>query len=119
LRRELHRRGLRFRVERSVLPDVRRTADIVFGPTRVVVFVDGCFWHGCPKHATWPTHNADFWRTKIEANRRRDADTDIRLRRDGWYVMRIWEHEDPREVAERVESIVRRRRSALVRFRPA
>src|SRR3954467_12734074 len=70
LRRLLHGRGLRFRVDRAVLPGVRRRADIVFGPARVAVFVDGCFWHGCPTHGTWPRHNAEFWREKIETNQR-------------------------------------------------
>lgn len=75
LRRELHRLGLRYRVHRQPLPEVRREADVVFGPSRVAVFVDGCFWHGCPDHATLPRSNAEFWRTKIEGNRTRDADT--------------------------------------------
>jgi DNA mismatch endonuclease, patch repair protein len=110
VRRELHRRGLRFRVDRSVLTGVRRRADIVFGPARVVVFVDGCFWHGCPEHATWPTHNAEFWREKIETNRRRDRDTDVRLANAGWKVVRVWEHEDPHRVAASIERLVRSRR---------
>jgi DNA mismatch endonuclease, patch repair protein len=111
LRSELHRSGLRFRVDRSVLTGVRRRADIVFGPARVVVFVDGCFWHGCPMHATWPKHNADFWREKIETNRLRDRDTDRRLKRAGWKVIRVWEHEDPTGAAARIERTVRRRRA--------
>jgi DNA mismatch endonuclease, patch repair protein len=110
LRRVLHARGLRFRVDRPVLADRRRRADIVFGPARVLVFVDGCFWHGCPKHATWPTENADFWREKIETNRLRDRDTDERLRREGWTVVRVWEHEEPAVAADHVERIVRARR---------
>ena len=68
LRRLLHDRGLRYRVDRAVLPGARRRGDVVFGTTKVIVFVDGCFWHGCPDHATWPTHNAEFWREKIETN---------------------------------------------------
>lgn len=109
LRRLLHARGLRFRVDRAVLPDRRRRADIVFGPSRVVVFVDGCFWHGCPEHATWPTSNADYWREKIETNRLRDRDTDTQLQAAGWHVVRIWEHEDMRAAADRLERIVRER----------
>jgi DNA mismatch endonuclease (patch repair protein) len=112
VRRELHRRGLRFRVDRPVLRDRRRRADIVFGPARVVVLVHGCFWHGCPAHATWPAHNAGFWREKIETNRRRDADTAERLRHAGWHVIRVWEHEDVGKAADRIETIVRRRRAA-------
>ncbi len=74
--------------------------------------VDGCFWHGCPEHATWPEHNAEFWREKIETNRLRDRDTDRRLDEAGWLVVRVWEHEDPIEAADRVEQVVRARRAA-------
>lgn len=110
LRRELHRRGLRYRVQRRVLPELRRTADIVFGPARVVVDVRGCFWHGCPVHATAPKANAGWWRDKIARNRARDADTDARLRAAGWQVVVVWEHEEPVEAADRVERAVRSRR---------
>ena len=111
LRSQLHRLGLRFRVQRKLLDRLRRKADIVFGPTRVAVFTDGCFWHGCPIHGTWPKLNADFWRDKIETNRLRDADTDARLTEAGWHVVRVWEHEDALEAARRIEDIVRGRRS--------
>lgn len=110
LRRILHARGLRFRVDRAVLADRRRRADVVFGPAKVAVFVDGCFWHGCPQHATWPKANEEYWREKIETNRLRDRDTDDRLRALGWEVVRIWEHEDPGMAADRLEKIVRDRR---------
>jgi DNA mismatch endonuclease (patch repair protein) len=93
-----------------VLPDVRRTADIVFGPARVVVEVRGCFWHGCPLHATSPKANADWWREKIERNQARDTDTDARLRAAGWTLMVIWEHEDPAQAAEHIEALVRNAR---------
>src|SRR5262245_48955304 len=79
LRRELHRRGFRYRVDASVLHGVRRRADIVFRSAKVVVFVDGCFWHGCPIHGTWPKANAAFWREKITTNRKRDVATDQQL----------------------------------------
>ncbi len=107
LRRLLHARGLRYRVDRSVLPGVRRRADIVFPSARVVVFVDGCFWHGCPEHVTWPKSNAEFWRQKIEANRSRDRDTDDRLAAAGWRSIHVWEHEDAAPAADRVERLVR------------
>jgi DNA mismatch endonuclease (patch repair protein) len=107
LRRILHSRGLRYRVDRPVLPEVRRRADLVFARTRVVVFVDGCFWHGCPEHATWPKRNAEFWREKIETNRLRDRDTDKRLAAAGWRVERVWEHEDIAVAADRIEQLVR------------
>lgn len=110
LRRELHRRGLRFRVDRPLLPDKRRRADIVFGPSRVAVFVDGCFWHGCPQHATWPATNEEFWREKIRANQLRDMDTNAQLESSNWLVIRVWEHEDPIDAASRVEREVMRRR---------
>ncbi|MDH6126181.1 DNA mismatch endonuclease (patch repair protein) [Kitasatospora sp. GP82] len=111
LRRALHASGLRFRVHRRPLPGVRREADVVFGPARVAVFVDGCFWHGCPEHATWPKNNASFWREKIEKNRIRDADTDTRLLAAGWLAVRVWEHEDPIEAAVRVRNVVLERRT--------
>lgn len=107
LRSLLHRRGLRFRVH-TLLPGLRRRSDIVFTRARVVVFVDGCFWHGCPEHGTWPKQNADWWQEKIEANKRRDRDTDARLRAAGWTVIRVWEHDDPRRAADRIVEIVQR-----------
>lgn len=110
LRRILHARGLRFRVDRPILSDRRRRADIVFGPARVAVFVDGCFWHGCPEHATWPTNNAKFWCEKIEANRDRDRDTNRQLTAAGWHVERVWEHEPAEVAADRIETVVRFRR---------
>lgn len=110
LRSLLHRRGLRFRVH-ALLPGLRRRSDVVFTRARVVVFVDGCFWHGCPEHGTWPKQNADWWREKIEANQRRDRDTDAKLRAAGWNVIRVWEHDDPIEAADRVTEIVRQARS--------
>jgi DNA mismatch endonuclease (patch repair protein) len=66
--------------------------------------LDGCFWHGCPVHASWPKTNADWWRAKIEANRLRDRDTDERLAAIGWTVVRIWGHEQLNEAVKRVEA---------------
>lgn len=99
LRRALHDLGLRYRLQVPLSRKPRRVADIAFIGARVAVFVDGCFWHGCPLHATWPKENAGFWRAKIEANRARDADTTRRLRELGWEVIRVWSHEDPVEAA--------------------
>ncbi|MGO4462894.1 very short patch repair endonuclease [Streptomyces sp. M-16] len=110
LRKALHARGARYRIHRRPVKGVRREADIVFGPARVAVFVDGCFWHGCPVHATWPKNNADFWREKIEGNRRRDLDTDGRFAEAGWLVLRVWEHESVEEAVERVLEAVTARR---------
>ncbi|MER7764040.1 very short patch repair endonuclease [Streptomyces sp. NPDC097619] len=110
LRRSLHAAGFRYRVHRRPLKGVRREADILFGPARVAVFVDGCFWHGCPEHATWPKNNAAFWREKIEKNRARDEDTDARLAAAGWLAVRIWEHESAEPAAARIAELVRARR---------
>jgi len=107
LRKELHARGLRYRLHVPLLTKPRRVADIVFSSARVAIFVDGCFWHGCPEHASWPKSNAQFWREKIETNRARDADTDRRLQASGWRVVRIWAHESAGEAARRIEDIVR------------
>jgi DNA mismatch endonuclease, patch repair protein len=109
LRSELHRRGLRFRLQRPIAFDRRRKMDIAFPTARVAVFVDGCFWHSCPQHATEPKANAEFWRAKLERNRERDADTDARLRADGWQVVRVWEHEDPVHASARIAAMVTRR----------
>ena len=107
LRKALHARGLRYRLHVPLLTKPRRVADIVFASARVAIFVDGCFWHGCPDHASWPKSNAQFWRDKIETNRARDAHTDRRLRASGWRVVRIWSHESAGDAAERIEDIVR------------
>ena len=93
LRRELHRRGMRYRVAYPVPGNPRRSIDIAFVGIRLAVFVDGCFWHGCPIHGTWPVTNSQWWRNKIEVNRRRDSDTDRLLQEHGWESLRFWEHE--------------------------
>jgi DNA mismatch endonuclease, patch repair protein len=94
LRRALHASGLRYRLHRAPVPSLRRKADIVFGPARLAVFVDGCFWHGCPDHGR-RRHDVNgwYWPAKIAGNRRRDDDTDRILAAAGWRVVRIWEHE--------------------------
>lgn len=102
LRSALHREGLRFRVDMAPLPGLRRRADIVFRSAKVAVFVDGCFWHGCPIHGTWPKANSEWWRQKIERNKQRDTETDQRLAEAGWRVIRVWEHDDLTEAAQRV-----------------
>jgi DNA mismatch endonuclease (patch repair protein) len=109
LRSALHRQGMRFFVHRRPVPSIRRQADLVFPRARVAVFVDGCFWHGCPEHGTWPKANAEWWRAKIEGNRKRDADTDARLVEAGWTPIRIWEHERPDHAASRIEQILHKR----------
>lgn len=108
LRRELHRRGLRYRLQTKVPGNRRRTIDVAFTRARVAVFVDGCFWHGCPQHATSPRANSDWWHWKIEGNQARDTNTTQLLGDAGWTVLRIWEHEDPVLAADRVAAFLRR-----------
>ncbi|WP_298991943.1 very short patch repair endonuclease [uncultured Pseudokineococcus sp.] len=103
LRRELHRRGWRYYVDKAPTPTPRRRADLLFPRRHVAVYVDGCFWHRCPEHATQPRANAIWWTQKLAANVARDRDTDRRLAVEGWTVVRIWEHETPVEAATRVE----------------
>lgn len=109
LRREIHRRGLRYRVNLRIPGVGRARPDIVFTRRKVAVFVDGRFWHRCPDHASFPTVNADWWNAKLERNVRRDRATDEDLARAGWTVIRVWGHEDPGLAADRVETAVRAR----------
>ena len=107
LRRLLHARGLRYRVDAAIPGLPRRRADLTFATSRVIVFVDGCFWHGCQEHKSPPQNNADWWATKLARNVERDRETDAHLVEQGWQVVRIWEHEDPECAADRVEAAVR------------
>jgi DNA mismatch endonuclease (patch repair protein) len=109
LRSAVHALGLRYRVNTRPLRGLRRTADLVFRKTMVAVFVDGCFWHGCPQHHTAARTNASFWADKVDVNRRRDRETDHLLVESGWVSLRVWEHEDPRQAAEYISRIVRER----------
>ncbi|MBD3147552.1 very short patch repair endonuclease [Microbispora camponoti] len=102
LRRAVHALGLRYRVAIRPVKSVRRTADIVFTKAKVAVFLDGCFWHGCPLHHTVAVTNAGFWAEKVRRTRERDAETDQLLKEAGWRVLRVWEHEDPADAAKRV-----------------
>jgi DNA mismatch endonuclease, patch repair protein len=102
LRTLLHSHGLRYRVSTRPLPLLRRSADIVFHRARVAVFVDGCYWHGCPEHYRPAKKHSDFWAAKITDNKRRDAETNQALTEAGWIVIRCWEHEDPGVAAARV-----------------
>jgi DNA mismatch endonuclease (patch repair protein) len=110
IRRRLHALGLRYRVTVRPIKNVRRTADIVFTRARVAVFIDGCFWHGCPEHYQAPARNAEFWLAKRVRNQERDAETDATLLADGWRVLRFWEHQvrvDPDVVAAEIARAVR------------
>ncbi len=110
VRRLLHARGLRYRVDRAPLPGLRRRADLVFGPARVAVYIDGCFWHSCPDHGNTPRTNTAYWAPKLARNQARDADTDTRLAAAGWHVLRAWEHEPPHQVADRITTTLNDRR---------
>jgi DNA mismatch endonuclease (patch repair protein) len=107
LRSELHRRGLRYRVDRRPLKTVPSRADLVFGPAKVAVYVDGCFWHSCPEHGTMPRSNEAFWQEKLARNQARDAAVNELLAAEGWTVVRIWEHEEIADAADKVEAAVR------------
>ncbi|MDA8286331.1 MAG: very short patch repair endonuclease [Actinomycetota bacterium] len=107
VRSELHRRGLRYFVDRRVVPDTRRRVDIVFPQRKIAIFVDGCFWHSCSMHRSVPRANRDWWVAKLAANERRDRETDAQLEDAGWTVLRFWEHEDPMAVADTIEANVR------------
>lgn len=109
LRRALHALGLRYRVDAKPLPGLNRRADLVFTRAKVAVFLDGCYWHGCPEHGTVARTNVEYWSPKIAGNRERDADTDRRLTEAGWLALRIWEHEDVAEASQRALEIVRDR----------
>lgn len=107
LRRRLHALGWRYRVDAPLPTMPRRRADLIFPRQRVAVFVDGCFWHGCADHGTWPTSNADWWRDKILKNVARDRETDCKMCGLGWKVVRVWEHEKVDTAVCRVITILR------------
>ncbi|WP_313788346.1 very short patch repair endonuclease [Subtercola endophyticus] len=100
VRRALHAAGFRYRVDASPTRNLRSRADIVFTKQKIAVFIDGCFWHGCPIHATIPKRNADYWVPKLRRNVERDLETTRKLESLGWVVLRFWEH-------ERVDDIVK------------
>jgi DNA mismatch endonuclease (patch repair protein) len=108
LRSELHRRGLRYRIDQKPLENLRCRADIVFRRQKVAVFVDGCFWHGCPEHGTSPKTNATYWNAKIARNMERDQLNDAELSNAGWAIVRVWEHEPPADAASRIAGILAR-----------
>lgn len=111
LRRELHRLGLRYRVDHPLPGLPRRRADVVFSAAQLAVFIDGCFWHACPQHATQPASNAEWWQTKLARNVARDRDTDRHLEELGWSVLRFWEHDDMTAAAQVVHEAWRRHRT--------
>lgn len=106
-RRLIHAAGLRYRVDFPPLGG-RQRADIVFTRARVAIYIDGCFWHGCPLHATYPKRNSDYWLPKLRRNIERDRETDARLAHAGWTVLRFWEHESAEDVAATVVAEIQR-----------
>lgn len=111
VRRIVHARGLRYRVDARPVALLNRRADLVFSRVKVAVFIDGCFWHGCPDHHTVAKTNARYWAEKVANNRRRDLDTSERLLEAGWLVLRFWEHQAASEVAEAIVGAVGERRT--------
>jgi DNA mismatch endonuclease, patch repair protein len=115
LRRELHARGLRFRVHLPVPPAPRRSIDIALTRARIAVFVDGCFWHSCEEHLHMPRNNREWWRWKLSTVADRDRNTDGLLRSSGWTVVRCWEHEVASDSADRIQELW----ETALRARPA
>ncbi|MER7935028.1 MULTISPECIES: very short patch repair endonuclease [unclassified Streptomyces] len=118
IRRLVHAQGLRYRVAARPLPDLRRTADMVFRPAKVAVFIDGCYWHGCPQHYVSPKTNSGYWSEKITRNINRDCETNTRLEEAGWLVLRFWEHEPSGTCAESIISAVTLRRQTAGKKAP-
>ncbi|WP_191133925.1 very short patch repair endonuclease [Streptomyces sp. col6] len=112
VRKLLHASGYRYRLNERVPHMSRRTIDIAFIRAKVAVFLDGCFWHGCPEHATQPKSNAEWWRQKLDRNMARDAETTAHLVAEGWTVLRFWEHQAPVQVAEEVAEVVDRKKES-------
>lgn len=114
LRSALHRLGVRFRLHRRIIPNRTRTVDIVLPNEKIAIFVDGCFWHSCPQHKTLPKSNRLWWEEKLRANVLRDRESDRILRRLGWRVVRVWQHDDFEEAARRIRKELLNRRRRLV-----
>ena len=115
VRKLLYSSGLRYRVAARPIPSFRRTADVLFTRDKVAVFIDGCFWHGCPQHYTEPKSHSEYWQPKIAMNKSRDLETAKLLEEAGWVVLRYWAHEPSTSIAEAVVSVVleKRERSAF------
>ncbi len=113
LRRTLHKLGLRYRLNSEPVKGLRCKADVVFRNSMVCVFIDGCLWHGCPKHFQPPKINTDWWLEKIEDNRRRDKRKTLMLKKHGWLVLRYWEHEirqgNTIKIAKKIYQVVSKR----------
>ncbi|CAN5564438.1 very short patch repair endonuclease [soil metagenome] len=114
VRRALHRRGLRFRVDHPVAVGLRRVVkvDIAFTRVRLAVFVDGCFWHGCAEHQQIPKSNREYWVAKFKTNAARDRLVDEAFAESRWTALRVWEHVDAEAAADQIEAEYRRLSSA-------
>jgi DNA mismatch endonuclease, patch repair protein len=115
LRSALHRRGFRFRKHVRPVPGVACTVDVLFPTERLALFIDGCYWHSCPQHASSPITNGDWWRAKLAATRERDLRNTQTLNDAGWTVLRIWEHEEVEEAATHVSEVLQQIRAKLPR----
>lgn len=102
VRRALHGAGLRYRVDCAPIAGLRTRADVVFTKRHIAIYLDGCFWHGCPDHGSTPTAHADYWRPKLDRNRTRDQDVTRKLQDAGWTVLRFWEHEPVDAIIETI-----------------
>jgi DNA mismatch endonuclease (patch repair protein) len=116
LRSELHKRGYRFRVDYPISTHAGRVRpDVVFVRRRVAVFIDGCFWHGCPEHGGRPKSNSRYWDAKLARNRERDQEQAAALTASGWVVVRVWEHEETPAAADRISAVIQLAQSRLCR----
>lgn len=111
VRSALHHLGLRFRKHAQPLKGLRCQADAIFRCEKIAVFVDGCFWHGCPEHGRVPSDRNGYWAAKLGRNMERDQRNNLALASAGWLVLRFWEHSDPAQVALEVQAAVSHRRA--------
>ena len=111
VRRLLHSRGYRYRVDHPLPGITRSRPDLVFPTERVAIYLDGCFWHSCPIHATTPVSGREWWVAKLAANVERDRRHGRELESAGWVAARFWEHEPPSEIVDRIVDLVIARRS--------
>lgn len=115
VRKYLHAAGFRYRVHARPIKDWNRRADLVFPRAKIAIFVNGCYWHGCPKHYKEPKTNTAYWAKKIGRNVERDTETLKRLTNQGWMVISIWEHEDLIKRAQKIGVRIQKRRERLVK----